>query len=198
MASLSAIRPAAAAAATLRSDREPVALPRVRAAMAADLAAVAALHTERLQRGACGFAPEPMDLRAITAMREQLVTQGYPCLVAECEGEGVRGFAFAAPFASRAAWRGTVEANICVHPDATGRGLGRALLTALVAACEAKRFRQMIAVIGTDQEGEATAALHRALGFTHAGVLRGVGLRMGRVVDSLLMQRALDGTAARA
>jgi phosphinothricin acetyltransferase len=141
-----------------------------------------------------------MDLRQLTALRERLVVQGYPCLVAEAGAGGtVLGFAFAAPFATRAAWRGTVEGGVCVRPDAAGRGVGRALLAGLIAACEAKGFRQMVAVLGgTAEEGGASLALHRALGFEQAGVLSGVGLHQGEPVDSVLMQRALGGAAKRA
>jgi phosphinothricin acetyltransferase len=138
-----------------------------------------------------------LDLRQITALREKLVVQGYPCLVAVRDGT-VAGFAFAQAFGEREAWRGTVEAVVAVHPDATGHGVGRALLAGLIAACDVKGFRQMIAVIPADAAGEASEALHQALGFAHAGVLRGVGLRLGAPVDSLLMQRALGiGSPAR-
>ena len=181
-----AVRPADPGAAT--------AAVQVRPAMAADLPAIAAIQAEGVRRGAATPFAAVLDLGQITALREKLVVQGYPCLVATREG-AVAGFAFAQAFGERQAWRGTVEAVVAVHPDAAGHGVGRALLAALIAACEAKGFRQMIAVILADAAGEASVALHQALGFGHAGVLRGVGLSLGAPVDSLLMQRALGEKA---
>jgi phosphinothricin acetyltransferase len=168
--------------------------PRIRPAMAADLPRVAAILAAR------AGAADASDLPSVTTMRERLVVQGYPCLVAaEGAGEGgaVLGFAFAAPFALRAVGRGTVEGVVCTDPAAAGQGVGRALLSALIEACAAKGFRTMVAVVtGAGAEAEAAVALHRALGFAQAGVLRGVGLRLGAPVDSVLMQRSLEGAGA--
>lgn len=180
-----------------RTDRDsPGDALHVRSAMAADLPAVTEIQAAAMLSGGAGPVAAPLDLRQVTALRERLAVQGYPCLVA-VRGGTVLGFAFAQPFGEREGWRGTVEGIVCVRPEIGGQGVGRTLLSALLSACAAKGFRQMIAVIGTDPAGDATAALHRALGFTEAGVLRGIGLRMGTLVDARLMQRALgaSGTA---
>jgi len=79
---------------------------------------------------------------------------------------------------------------ISVAPGAQSRGIGRALLAALIARCEAGPWRQMIAVIG-DSDNLASIRLHASLGFRHTGTLRAVGFKLGRWVDSVLMQRAL-------
>ncbi len=71
-----------------------------------------------------------------------------------------------------------------------GRGVGRALLTALIARCELGPWRQMIAVIG-DSRNDASIRLHARLGFAHVGTLRSVGFKFGRWVDCVLMQRDL-------
>ena len=166
----------------------------IRPVMAADLPAVTAIQAEGIRRGAASPVATPLELRQVTALRERLVVQGYPCLVAVHEGR-VLGFAFAQPLGEREAWRAAVEGIVAVHPEAAGQGIGRALLAALIAGCEARGFRQMIAVIAADAAGEAMVALHESLGFAHAGILRGVGLRLGAPVDSLLMQRALGAAA---
>jgi phosphinothricin acetyltransferase len=83
-----------------------------------------------------------------------------------------------------------VENSVYVDPDAKGHGLGRVLLAALIEATTALGYRQMIAVIG-DSGNAASIGLHAALGFTHAGLLRSVGWKHGRWLDSVLMQRAL-------
>ena len=85
----------------------------------------------------------------------------------------------------------TVEDSIYLHQSATGRGLGRALLTSLIARCEQAGSRQMIAVIG-DSANTPSVRLHAALGFRHAGVLQSVGYKFGQWHDTVLMQRGLE------
>ncbi len=167
----------------------------VRPVMAADLPAITEIQAERIRGGTPAPVTAPLDLRQVTAMREKLAARGFPCLVAVCEGT-VTGFAFAQPFAEREAWAGTVEGVVASRKALIGSGVGAALLEALVAACEAKGFRQIIAVLQTDGPGPEAVAMHEAQGFIHAGVLRGIGLALGAPVDCVLMQRPL-GAAAR-
>ena len=112
-----------------------------------------------------------------------------PYLVAELDGT-VAGYAYAAPYRTRPAYRYTVENSVYIDHRHAGRGLGGALLTALIAACEAKGCRQMIAVIG-DSENWPSIRLHEKFGFARTGLLPAVGWKFGRWVDSVLMQRAL-------
>lgn len=173
--------------------RPAQAVLEIRPAMAGDLAAITAIQVA-VQPGAAGRAAAVLDLRQVTALRERLVVQGYPCLVAVQDG-AVVGYAFAQRFAEREAWRTTVEPVLAVHPLSAGQGIGRALLAALVGACAAKGFRRMIAVVPADPSGAALAALHEALGFARAGTLPGLP---GEAV--LLLQRSLahDDGARRA
>jgi L-amino acid N-acyltransferase YncA len=108
----------------------------------------------------------------------------------------VVGYAYAGPYRIRPAYDWTVEDSIYVHPDAVGAGLGRALLEAVIEHCTALGYRQMVAVIGDSANGRSMA-LHRACGFTQVGVLKDVGWKLGRWVDSVLMQRALGPGAGR-
>jgi L-amino acid N-acyltransferase YncA len=102
----------------------------------------------------------------------------------------VCGYAYATPWRPKPAYRHTVEDTVYISPAHTGRGLGRALLAALLTGCEQAGARQVIAVIA-DTGSDASAALHRRLGFTPAGRLRRVGYKHGRWIDTLLMQREL-------
>jgi phosphinothricin acetyltransferase len=123
-------------------------------------------------------------------------SRGLPWLVADDEGR-VLGYAYAGPFRPRAAYRYTVEDSVYVAPDANGRGVGKALLAAVIAACEAMGLRQMVGVIG-DSGNAASIGVHRACGFELKAVLPGLGFKFGRWVDVVWMQRPLNGGDASA
>nr|WP_042188580.1 GNAT family N-acetyltransferase [Kibdelosporangium sp. MJ126-NF4]CEL18329.1 GCN5-related N-acetyltransferase [Kibdelosporangium sp. MJ126-NF4]CTQ97813.1 GCN5-related N-acetyltransferase [Kibdelosporangium sp. MJ126-NF4] len=114
---------------------------------------------------------------------------GLPFLVLVHDG-AVRGFAYAAWWRPKPAYRHTVEVSIYLHPDETGRGYGRRLLDDLLTRCADAGVHQVIAVI-TDSGDLASTALHRAAGFEVAGKLSNVGHKQGRWVDTILMQRSL-------
>ena len=128
------------------------------------------------------------------AQRVATVTSaGLPFLVAVLGGE-VAGFAYAGPYRPRPAYRFTVEDSIYLRPEAAGQGIGTRLLTRLVAECEARGMRQMIAVIG-DSDNLGSIRIHHKCGFEPVGTFRTVGWKHGRWLDTVLMQRGL-GVAA--
>ena len=93
----------------------------------------------------------------------------------------------------RPAYRYTAENSVYLHPAWIGRGVGRQLMSALLVQCEACGLRQVVAVIG-DSANHASIALHRRLGFVMVGTIRSAGYKLGRWVDTVLMQRSLgDG-----
>jgi phosphinothricin acetyltransferase len=161
-------------------------VPAIRAARTADLPAVTRILAQAADRAGRRGGPAPM-LHEIAAMRERLVARGYPCVVAE-QGDGIIGFAFAAPFSERHGWQAVVEGTLCVDAAARGVGAGKALLRALLDACTARGFRRMLAVLDAGPEGAAPVALHRGLGFVEAGVLHGLG---ADDADVVLLQRDL-------
>jgi phosphinothricin acetyltransferase len=77
-----------------------------------------------------------------------------------------------------------------------GKGVGKALLSALIDACEALGLRQICAVIG-DSGNAASIGLHAALGFERKGVFPAMGYKFGRWVDLVWMQRPLNGGGSR-
>ena len=169
----------------------PHAQPVVRPAVPADAEPVAAIFAHYVTTSVATFeedAPEAADWRR---RLEDLAGQNLPFLVAEAGRDGpVCGFAYASPWRPKPAYRHTVEDTVYLSPGHTGRGIGSALLGALLDRCEAAGARQVIAVIA-DTGSDASAALHRRFGFTQAGLLTGVGRKHGRWVDTVLMQRAL-------
>ena len=162
---------------------------RIRPATPADLPAIAAIYGDAVLGGCASFELAPPAEAEMAARLAKIVDAGFPWLVAEADG-AVLGYAYAGPYRTRPAYADTLENSIYVAPDAKGRSVGRALLAELIAITTAGGWRQMIAVIG-DSANTASIGLHAALGFTHAGVLRAVGWKHGRWLDSVLMQRPL-------
>ena len=118
-----------------------------------------------------------------------VIDGGLPYLVAEIEMRVV-GFSYAMAYRPRVAYRFTIEDFVYVAHDLVGRGIGRALLGELIARCELGPWRQMLAVIG-DSGNAASIAMHRRMGFRPAGKQQSVGFKLGRWVDTVLMQRPL-------
>ena len=161
----------------------------LRPAMPADLPQVLAIYAAEVRHGTASFELEPPDLVELTRRHGRVAQLGLPWLVAELP-DGIGGFAYATSYRDRPAYRFTVEDSVYVADWARGRGLGRALLEAVIAAARAAGARQMVAVIG-DSANHGSIGLHRACGFAEVGVLRDVGRKFDRWLDTVLMQRGL-------
>lgn len=113
-----------------------------------------------------------------------------PFLVAVSPSGQILGYALVQPMSSKSAYRYSVENSIYLGQAATGKGLGKALLVALIAACEEKGIRQMVAVI-SDKGAEASVALHEKLGFVEVGRMGRVGFKFGRWLGTIYLQKEL-------
>ncbi len=154
-----------------------------------DMPAVHRIYAHHVLHGLASFEEEPPSLTEMEQRRKHALHRGLPYLVAEIDGDVV-GYSYAAPYRARSAYRYTLEDSVYVADGLGGRGIGRALLSALIARCEAGNWRQIIAVIG-DSGNTASIRLHEVLGFRQMGILEAVGYKLGRWVDSVFMQRAL-------
>jgi L-amino acid N-acyltransferase YncA len=161
---------------------------RIRAATSDDAAALAAIYAPYVTRSAVSFETEAPDA---AAMRERIEAGGdvYPWLVALGGDEEVLGYAYAAPFRTRRAYRFAVETTVYLREEAHSRGIGRALYEPLLAGLEAQGFTQAIAAIALPNP--ASVRLHERLGFTMAGTYRQVGWKLGAWWDVGLWQRPL-------
>jgi len=163
----------------------------IRPSTDADIGAITAIYGWNVLNGLGTFEEIPPDEAEMARRRGAFLDRGLPYLVAELDGK-VLGYAYAGPFRLRAAYRYTVEDSIYVAPEAAGKGVGKALLKALIEACEALGLRQMCAVIG-DSGNAASIGVHAALGFEHKGVFPAMGYKFDRWVDLVWMQRPLNG-----
>ncbi len=163
--------------------------PGVRASTPEDLPAITAIYAHHVLHGLASFELSPPDVDEMARRRADVLARGLPHLVAEAGGQ-LAGYAYAAPYRERPAYRYALEDSVYIHPDYIGRGIGRALLQVLIEACTGAGCRQLIAVIG-DSGNAGSIGLHAACGFERTGLLPSVGFKFGRWVDSVLMQRAL-------
>ncbi len=161
----------------------------IRPTLACDLELVTEIYAHHVRTGSGSFEIDPPDRAEMTRRWEAVMAQAMPHLVL-CQQHRVLGFAYAQPFRPRLAYRHTLEDSIYLHPDATGQGLGRALLAELMAQAERTGARQMVAVIG-DSANLASIGLHRSLGFEQVGQLNASGWKHGRWLDTVFMQKAL-------
>jgi phosphinothricin acetyltransferase len=161
----------------------------LRPATAADVPAIQAIYAHHVLHGLATFEEEPPDAAEMARRMHDVLARDLPYLVAEADGR-LLGYAYAAPYRPRSAYRFSVEDSIYLDPGAMRRGIGRALLTRLIADSEAAGARQMLAVIG-DSGNAGSVGLHAALGFAPVGTFRAVGLKFGRWVDTVMMQRPL-------
>ena len=161
----------------------------VRDAEEGDMPRVRDIYAHYVLHSLATFEEAPPSLEEIVGRRSKLLEAGLPYLIAETAG-GVAGYAYAGLYHVRTAYRHTIEDTVYVADGLRGRGVGSALLGALISRCEAGPWRQMLAVVG-DSGNTGSIALHRRFGFELVGVLKSVGFKFGRWVDVPLMQRSL-------
>ncbi len=120
--------------------------------------------------------------------RKNMRNSKMPHIAAEADGQVV-GYAYVVPFRKRPAYRFTVKHSIYIHPDWLHAGLGKQLLNALMDACAAAGFRQMLGYV--DSINEASIRLHVRCGFNEVGRLPAVAWKYDRWSDVVMMQRSL-------
>ncbi|SFR41487.1 phosphinothricin acetyltransferase [Microbacterium azadirachtae] len=163
---------------------------RIRATRTDDLAAIRDIYNHYVRTSTVTFDEEETELAFWAHKHELLAQTGLPFLTAEDEGGAVLGFAYAQHWRAKSAYRFSAENTIYLSPEAAGRGLGKALLEALLEASAAAGLREIIAVI-EPTAAAASIALHRRYGFVDAGHLRNVGVKFGRSLDVLFLQKSL-------
>ena len=179
----------AAVESAAQTGSRPVA---VRNSRDADVPAMLAIYLHHIRRGVdpdvTGEEFEPPNADDLKRRRKSMQRRKMPHIVAEEDGVVV-GYAYAVPFRKRPAYRYCVKHSIYVHNDHLHRGVGRQLMGALIDACAAAGFRQMIGYI--DAANRASLGLHEAFGFRQVGYLPSVGYKFGHWTDTAMVQRSL-------
>jgi phosphinothricin acetyltransferase len=153
----------------------------IRDARASDLPRLTAIYNHYVERTAITFDLEPYTVESRRPWFAQFAPRGrHRLLVAEADGE-VIAYAGTHQFRTKAAYDTSVETTIYCAPEATGRGIGRALYEALFDAVRDEDINAFIA--GITLPNEASVALHERFGFRPAGVMHAVGRKFDRFWD---------------
>lgn len=171
-------------------------MPLIRPSSDTDVAAITRLYAHHVLHGTGTFETVPPTEAEMAQRRADVLGKGLPWLVLEEDGQ-LLGFAYGNWFKPRPAYRFSVEDSIYLAPEAAGKGLGRLLLSELLAVLERGGIRKAIAVIG-DSDNAGSIGVHRALGFTPVGTVKACGWKFGRWLDIVLMEKPLgagDGAA---
>jgi L-amino acid N-acyltransferase YncA len=156
-----------------------------------DMPAVTAIYAHAVLNHAATYELEPPAEADMAKRRTTILRRGFPYLVATDDAGAILGFAYGNMFRERLAYRFMVEDSIYLAPDAQKKGVGSALLGALAEQCAARGFRQMVAIIGDEENSLGSIGVHRRLGFAVTGRINGSGYKFGRWLDTLIMQKEL-------
>ncbi|HEX4229394.1 MAG TPA: GNAT family N-acetyltransferase [Bryobacteraceae bacterium] len=162
----------------------------VRPAEIEDFARIAEIYGYHVRHGLSSFEEDPPSEDEMRERWRKIDALHLPYLVALMDGE-LAGYAYAAPYRPRRAYRFTVEDSVYVDIDFHRQGIGSTLLARLIETTTVLGYRQMIAIIG-DSANKPSIALHEAFGFRHVGVLQSVGYKFERWVDTVILQRFLS------
>jgi L-amino acid N-acyltransferase YncA len=160
----------------------------IRPATHADAPAMAAIYNQAVVSSTATFDTEPETAEARARWLDEHTAPQHPVLVAERDGR-VIGWASLSRYSSRCAYDATVEASAYIDENETSRGLGTALSEALLEAGRAGGVHAVLGRICT--ENVASLAMSRKLGFFEIGVMREVGVKFGRSLDVVWLEKLL-------
>ena len=160
----------------------------IRPCATADMVHITAIYANFVETSTATFEVISPDEPEMRRRRQAVLDLGFPYLVAELEGYIV-GYCYASQFRPREGYRLTAEDSIYVRPDCIGHGVGKLLLSELIAQCKVSGFHSVVACIcGVNV---TSVALHASLGFEQVGFLPEAGIKFGEWLGLTIMQRPL-------
>jgi L-amino acid N-acyltransferase YncA len=169
---------------------------RIRTVTDADIPHIREIYNHYVTNSVVTFDEKKWTLAQWQDKLATLRSLNLPVLVAESPTGQVLGYALVQPMSSKSAYRYSVENSIYLGQAATGKGLGRALLEALITASEQVGIHQMVAVI-SDKGAESSVRLHERLGFVEVGRMGRVGFKFGRWLGVIYLQKQLHPVTKR-
>lgn len=160
----------------------------VRSARPPDAQAISSIYNHYVQNTVITFEETFVTVGEIQTRIENLSSAGLPWLVVE-DATKVQGYAYAAPWRSRASYRHSVQVSVYLDKDFVCPGTGSLLYSHLFQALENSDVH--VAMAGIALPNEASVALHEKFGMTKVGHLAEIGQKFGRWVDVGYWQRTL-------
>ncbi|WP_425147924.1 N-acetyltransferase family protein [Deinococcus sp.] len=161
----------------------------LRPATRADVPAILEIYNEAVLHTTASYDLEPVSLASRLAWFDAKGLRGQPVFVWD-EGGAVLGWSAYGQFREKAGYDHTAEHSVYVSPAAQGRGLGRALLVAVIGHARAAGLHVLVG--GLDADNAASLGLHASLGFERVAHFRQVGRKFGRWLDLVFMELRLD------
>lgn len=161
----------------------------VRAAAPADLPALTEIYNHYVRTSGVTFDDTPFTVEARQEWFAHYASTGPHRLLVGVDGDDVLGYATTSPFRAKPGYVTSVEMTVYLRPDATGRGLGRMLYSALLEALADQDVHRAYA--GVALPNDASVALHERLGFREIGTYVEVGRKFGRYWDVRWFEREL-------
>jgi L-amino acid N-acyltransferase YncA len=161
----------------------------LRAASAGDAASIAAIYAPYVRDSIVTFESDPPDAATMAARIAEGLDNQFPWIVATDPGGDIAGYAYAARFHARAAYRFTIEPTVYVARGRHGAGIGTALYEALLGIVTQQGFCEAIALVALPNA--ASVALHERHGFHRSGTYERSGHKLGRWIDVGLFQKSL-------
>jgi len=152
----------------------------LRAATSADAAAIAAIYNHYILHTIVTFEEEAVSDAEMAQRITEVLAAGRPWLVWEENGR-ILGYAYACSWKSRCSYRFSLETTVYLDKDATGRGLGTKLYTALIDALRPTKIHALIGGVALPNAG--SVALHEKLGFVKIGHFKEVGWKLDQWID---------------
>lgn len=168
----------------------------IRDARPDDLGRIFEIYNREVEGSTATFDTEPRLLGQDDTWLTARDRARHPVIVAEAGGE-IMGWASLSPWSSRRAYHRTAEESVYVDTAQRGKGLGRALLAALVERARDAGLGVLVARIAEGEDQPASIRLHRSLGFTRIGTQRRCGEKFGRILDVELLELQLDECGSR-
>jgi phosphinothricin acetyltransferase len=160
----------------------------IAAAERSQLPEILTIYNEVIRNTTAVYSDEEVTLANRQAWFDAKIALGLPVLVAS-DGTGVLGFGTFGEFRAWPCYRYSVEHSVHVRADCRRRGIGRALVLALLDA--AASMQKHVLIAGIDADNAASIGLHLNLGFSVVGHFHEVGFKFGRWLDLKFLQRLI-------
>jgi phosphinothricin acetyltransferase len=167
----------------------PISMNPVSCEPARHSAAILAIFNDAIATSTALYDYQPRAPESMVTWFDAKARGRHPVIGIENEAGELMGFASYGPFRAWPAYKYTIEHSIYVDARFRGFGVGRRLLTDIIAAAERQDYHVMVG--GIDAANATSIKLHESLGFTHSGTVKHAGFKFGRWLDLAFYQRIL-------